>query len=42
MLDKFQLLKTKKIISILDGDEVLGRTGCGQAFGTYEIELRLP
>lgn len=42
MLDKFQLLKTKKIISILDGDEVLGRTEYKQAFGAYEIELRLP
>lgn len=42
MLEKFRLLKTKKVIAILNGDEVLGKIEDKQELGTYVIELRLP
>ncbi len=42
MLENFKLLKTKKIIAILNGDEALDRIEYKQGFGTYETDLRLP
>lgn len=42
MLEKFRLLKTKKIIAILNGDEVLGKIEDKQDLRTYSMELRLP